>query len=254
MASGLGTPNGAALPASLCSGGSTGNTVTVTNPGTQTTTVGSSVSLQISATDSGGLSLTYSETGLPAGLAISSSGLITGAPTTAASSSVTVTAKDSTGASGSASFTWTVNAKTSCTAAQLLGNPGFESGNKIWKATADVILDNSEAGGAEVAQAGKWFAWLDGYGTPHTDTLSQGVAVPAGCSNYTLSYEQHIDTSEDSSKAIDTLKLQVLNSSGTVLATLSTYSNLNAANGYSPVSVNMSALRRRDRHDQVDRC
>jgi kumamolisin len=241
MASGLGTPNGAALPASLCSGGSTGNTVTVTNPGTQTTTVGSSVSLQISATDSGGLSLTYSETGLPAGLAISSSGLITGAPTTAASSSVTVTAKDSTGASGSASFTWTVNAKTSCTAAQLLGNPGFESGNKIWKATADVILDNSEAGGAEVAQAGKWFAWLDGYGTPHTDTLSQGVAVPAGCSNYTLSYEQHIDTSEDSSKAIDTLKLQVLNSSGTVLATLSTYSNLNAANGYSPVSVNMSA-------------
>ena len=241
MASGLGTPNGAALPASLCSGGSTGNTVTVTNPGTQTTTVGSSVSLQISATDSGGLSLTYSETGLPAGLAISSSGLITGAPTTAASSSVTVTAKDSTGASGSASFTWTVNAKTSCTAAQLLGNPGFESGNKIWKATADVILDNSEAGGAEVAQAGKWFAWLDGYGTPHTDTLSQGVAVPAGCSNYTLSYEQHIDASEDSSKAIDTLKLQVLNSSGTVLATLSTYSNLNAANGYSPVSVNMSA-------------
>jgi kumamolisin len=241
MASGLGTPNGAGLPGTLCGGTSTGNTVTVTNPGTQTTTVGSSVSLQISGTDSGGLSLTYSATGLPARLAISASGLVSGSPTTAGSSSVAVTAKDSTGASGSTSFTWTVNPKSSCTAAQLLGNSGFESGNKTWAATADVILDNSEAGGAEVAEAGKWFAWLDGYGTPHTDTLAQTVAVPAGCSNYTLSYYQHIDTSEDSSTAVDTLKLQVLNSSGTVLSTLSTYSNLNAKNGFSQISVNMSA-------------
>jgi subtilase family serine protease len=241
MASGLGTPNGAGLPATLCGGSSTGNTVTVTNPGTQTTTVGTSVSLQISGTDSGGLSLTYSATGLPAGLSISSSGLITGAPTTVSAPSVTVTAKDSTGASGSATFTWNVTAKTSCTAAQLLGNPGFESGVKVWSATADVILDNSEAEGAEVAEAGKWFAWLDGYGVPHTDTLSQSVAVPAGCSNYTLSYYQHIDTSEDSSTAVDTLKLQVLNSSGGILATLSTYSNLNANNGYKLISVNMSA-------------
>ena len=53
MASGLGTPNGATLPAALCGGGgSTGNTVTVTNPGNQTTTVGTAVSLQIKATDS----------------------------------------------------------------------------------------------------------------------------------------------------------------------------------------------------------
>jgi hypothetical protein len=91
MASGLATPNGAALPATLCGGSSTGNTDTVTNPGTQTTTVGSSVSLQISGTDSGGLSLTYSATGLPAGLSISSAGLISGSPTTAGSSSVVVT-------------------------------------------------------------------------------------------------------------------------------------------------------------------
>jgi hypothetical protein len=56
-----------------------------------------------------------------------------------------------------------------------------------------------------------------------------------------LSYYQHIDTSEDSSTAVDTLKLQVLNSSGGILATLSTYSNLNANNGYKLISVNMSA-------------
>jgi hypothetical protein len=86
------------------------NTVTVTNPGNQTSTVGTAVSLQIQATDSaGGQTLTYSATGLPAGLSISSSsGLISGTPTTAGTSSITVTATDTTGASGSASFTWTV--------------------------------------------------------------------------------------------------------------------------------------------------
>src|SRR5580704_17542456 len=96
-------------------GGGTGNTVTVTNPGSQTATVGTAVSKQITATDSAsGQTLTYSATGLPAGLSISSSGLITGTPTTAGSSTTTVNAKDGTGATGSASFTWTVTATASC--------------------------------------------------------------------------------------------------------------------------------------------
>jgi subtilase family serine protease len=242
MASGLGTPNGASLPATLCGGGSTtGNTVTVTNPGNQSTTVGTAVKLQVSATDSGGASLTYSATGLPAGLSISSSGLISGTPTTAATDSVTVTAKDSTGASGSTSFTWTVSSASSCPAKQLLLNPGFESGSADWSATSDVILSNSEAGGGEVAQAGSWFAWLDGYGTPHTDTLAQKVAVPAGCTVATLTYYQHIDTSEAGSSAIDTLKLQVLNASGAVVSNVSTYSNVNAASGYQKVTVNLGS-------------
>jgi len=89
-------------------GGGGGNTVTVTNPGNQSGTVGTAASVQVHATDSGGAALTYSASGLPAGLSINSSGLISGTPTTAATSSVTVTAKDSTGATGSASFTWTI--------------------------------------------------------------------------------------------------------------------------------------------------
>ena len=83
----------------------------MTNPGNQTGTVGTAVSLQIHATDSAsGQTLTYSATGLPAGLSINSStGLISGTPTTAGTSSVTVTAKDTTSATGSASFTWTIS-------------------------------------------------------------------------------------------------------------------------------------------------
>jgi hypothetical protein len=90
--------------------GSGSNTVTVTNPGNQTATVGTAASLQIAASDSAsGQTLTYSASGLPAGLSVNSStGLISGTPTTAATSTVTVTATDGTGASGSTSFTWTV--------------------------------------------------------------------------------------------------------------------------------------------------
>jgi len=89
---------------------SSGNTVTVTNPGSQSGTVGTAISaVQVHATDSAaGQTLTYSATGLPAGLSISSSGLISGTPTASGSANVTVTARDSTGAAGSASFTWTI--------------------------------------------------------------------------------------------------------------------------------------------------
>jgi endo-1,4-beta-xylanase len=92
----------------------TGNTVTVANPGAQTTVAGTAITgIQIQATDSAtGQTLAYSATGLPAGLSISSSGLISGSPTTAGTSNVTITATDSTGASGSATFSWTVTAGT----------------------------------------------------------------------------------------------------------------------------------------------
>ncbi|HEU5355164.1 MAG TPA: putative Ig domain-containing protein, partial [Actinocrinis sp.] len=220
----------------------TGNTVTVTNPGSQTSTVGTAVSLQISASDSAsGQTLTFSATGLPAGLSISSSGLISGTPTTAATSSVTVTAKDGTGASGSASFSWTVNPTSGgCTAAQLLGNPGFETGSASpWTSTAGVINPN---GAGETSHSGTYYAWLDGYGTTHTDTLAQKVAIPSTCKSATFSFYLHIDTSETTTTtAFDKLSVQVLNSAGTVVGTLATYSNLNHISGYAQHSFSLAS-------------
>ncbi|MDH6114374.1 hypothetical protein P3T36_000775 [Kitasatospora sp. MAP12-15] len=221
-------------------GQATGDTVTVTNPGNQTGTAGTAVSLQISGTDSGGAGLTYSATGLPAGLSISTSGQISGTPTTAGSSNVTVTASSGT-ASGQASFTWTVNPTGGggCPSpGQKLGNPGFETGSASpWKATAGVL--NSDLV-SEPSHSGNWDAWLDGYGSTHTDTLSQAVTIPAGCSA-AFSFYLHIDTAETTTTAAhDTLKVQVLNSGGTVLGTLATYSNLNAAAGYQLHSFDLS--------------
>ena len=219
-----------------------GNTVTVTNPGSQSGTVGTAVSLQISGSDSAsGQTLTYTATGLPAGLSISSSGLISGTPTTAGTSSVTVTAKDTTGASGSASFTWTISSSGGgCTAAQLIGNPGFETGAiSPWTSTTGVLNSDTTS---EPAHGGSYDAWLDGYGTTHTDTLAQKVTIPSTCTTATFSFWLHIDTAETTtSTAYDTLKVQVLNSSGTVLATLATFSNLNHNTGYTQHSYNLAA-------------
>jgi hypothetical protein len=224
------------------SGGTgTGSTVSVTNPGSQSSKIGTAVSLHVSASDTDGGTLTYKATGLPAGLSINAgTGVISGTPTTAATSSVVVTATDSTGPTGTASFTWTVSATGTggCTAAQLLGNPGFESGAASpWTASAKVVYSGTK----EPARTGSYDAWLDGYGTTTTDTLSQPVTLPTGCSTYTLGFYLHIDTAETtSSTAYDTLKVQVLNSSGTVLSTLATYSNVNAASGYTQRSFSLA--------------
>lgn len=122
-----------------------------------------------------------------------------------------------------------------CTSRQLLANPGFESGTSSWSATSGVI--NNDSG--EAAHSGSYKAWLDGYGTATTDTLSQSVTIPAGCSAQ-LSFSLHIDTAETGSTAYDTLKAQVLNSSGTVLSTLATYTNVQAASGFTQRSFDLS--------------
>ncbi|WP_156213821.1 M4 family metallopeptidase [Lentzea aerocolonigenes] len=197
-------------------------TVTVSNPGNQSSTVGTAVSLPLSA--SGGTApYTWSATGLPAGLSINSSnGTISGTPTTAATSNVTVTATDSANKSGTASFSWTVGTGGGNCSGQKLANPGFESGSASWTATSGVI---GQHGTQEPAHGGTWSSWMNGYGSSHTDSLSQSVTIPAGC-KASLTFYLHIDTSETGSTVYD--KLTVTAGS----TTLGSFSNTNAASGY----------------------
>ncbi|MFR9798758.1 protease pro-enzyme activation domain-containing protein [Streptomyces sp. MS06] len=125
-----------------------------------------------------------------------------------------------------------------CTPAQLLGNAGFETGSASpWSASSGVV----DSSASEAAHSGSWKAWLDGYGSSHTDTLSQSASIASGC-QATLSFWLHVDTSENtSSTAYDKLRVQVLNSSGSVLGTLATCSNLNAASGYVQKSFDLSS-------------
>ncbi|MGW4524231.1 hypothetical protein [Amycolatopsis sp. NPDC004378] len=119
-----------------------------------------------------------------------------------------------------------------CTAGQLLANPGFESGATAWTASASVI---GQHGTSEPARTGTWSAWLDGYGSAHTDTVSQTVTLPSGCSAYTFSFWLHVDTAETGTTAYDKLTVKAGST------TLATYSNLNAASGYQQRSFSLSA-------------
>ena len=104
MATGLGSPNGAALTQSLCT-----DSIALVSPGAQRSTLNTSVSLQIKADDTRGTPVSYSATGLPAGLSIgSSSGKITGRPFRLGTSYVTITASDPAGAVARVTFPWTI--------------------------------------------------------------------------------------------------------------------------------------------------
>ncbi len=91
------------------------NTITVPSPGAQATKLGTPVTgPTITGTDSAALALTYSSTTLPTGLTINpASGVISGIPTAAGTYPVTVTATDSTGATGtSPPFNWVITPNT----------------------------------------------------------------------------------------------------------------------------------------------
>ncbi|MFB4303708.1 M4 family metallopeptidase [Actinomadura sp. NTSP31] len=207
----------------------------VTSPGDQTSTVGQPVSLQVKASDPGGQTLSYSATGLPAGLSINAtSGVISGTPTTAGTSTATVTAKNTSGQTGTATFNWTVNPPGggSCSApGDKVSNGGFESGTSPWTTTSGVVSAN---GNGESAHSGTHFAWLNGYGQPHTDSATQSVTIPANC-KATLTFYLHIDTDESPGTAYDTLTVKA---GGTTVAT---YSNLDANSGYAQKSIDLSA-------------
>ena len=208
-------------------------TVSVTNPGNKSGTVGTAISPFTLSASGGTAPYTWSATGLPAGVTIgSSTGTVSGTPTTAGTYSTTVTARDATGATGSASFTFTVNGSGGGCSGQVVGNPGFETGSAApWTASSGVV--DSSAG--EAAHSGSWKAWMDGYGTTHTDTLTQSVTIPAGCRG-TFSFYLHIDTSESGSTAYDKLTVKAGST------TLATYSNANAASGYALKSFDVSSL------------
>jgi GH25 family lysozyme M1 (1,4-beta-N-acetylmuramidase) len=106
------TPSSAgAVPASMTFTWDVHGTLTVNSPGNRTTIVGTPVGLRVTASDQDtGSPVSFAASGLPAGLSMNSSGLITGWPSKPGTFKVTVSASDGLYASGSMSFTWTVKA------------------------------------------------------------------------------------------------------------------------------------------------
>jgi GH25 family lysozyme M1 (1,4-beta-N-acetylmuramidase)/protocatechuate 3,4-dioxygenase beta subunit len=137
-------------------------TITIAPVAAQQTVAGTAVDLQVQVSDSAsGQTPTVTAAGLPPGLAISTSGLITGWPTKAGTYHVTVSAADALGASQTAAFTWTVSAAPGKgptgqvrlnLAAKCLNDAGNSSKNG---AAQDIWTCNSSA-------AQKWTIVADG--------------------------------------------------------------------------------------------
>jgi len=85
-------------------------TPTIANPGPQSGQAGTPVSLQLSATDPNGDTLTYAASGLPPGVFVNATtGLVSGTPTASGTFNVVVSATDGVN-TDSKNFTWTISA------------------------------------------------------------------------------------------------------------------------------------------------
>jgi len=232
------------------------------SPATLSITQAGSGSSTISTTVSGGFNsaISLSASGLPAGVTASfspasitapgsgSSTLTLSASSTATTgtANVTVTATGG-GVTHTTTIALTVTATGGGGTTQILGNPGFENGSANaapWTVTTTQTTNriiNSTS--TEPPHSGTWDAWLDGHGATTTDSIMQQVSIPANASAATLTFWLHIDTAETSTTtAFDTLTVQVRNTSGTVLSTLATFSNLNHATGYQQKTFDLTSF------------
>ncbi|MEP6940409.1 MAG: Ig-like domain-containing protein, partial [Rudaea sp.] len=233
----VGTSSAASFTVSNSTADTTPPTVSASESGTSGT-----ITLAASASDNVGVTkvefyvdatLKATDTSSPYSTTLDSTTLTNG------SHSLVAKAYDAANNVGTSS-TVTFSVSNTTTPVELIGNGGFESGSSGWTASSGVITNDS----GEAAHAGTYKAWLDGYGSTTTDTVVQSVAIPSTATSATLTFWLHIDTDETTTSTVyDTLSVQLQNSSGTVLATLATYSNLNAASGYTQKSFNVAAYK-----------
>ncbi|MCL3997185.1 M4 family metallopeptidase [Streptomyces lavenduligriseus] len=115
----------------------------------------------------------------------------------------------------------------------VLTNGSFEQGTSGWTQSQNIITNS----GQQAARDGSWYAWMMGYGSTASESLSQSnIGVPS-TGTPKLTFWLKTTTQESGSTAYDTLKVNV---NGTTLAT---YSNADASSGYVQKTVDLSAYK-----------
>jgi serine protease len=223
--------NACAISHPIVNHGSPGDTVTVSSIPSQSWTAGTAVSVQASASSSAGLTVSYSATGLPAGVSINSStGLISGTPTAAASGTATVTASDSTPASGSTSFSWAVG--TSGGGGNAIVNGGFESGSLSgW--TSSGITSVTTSG----PHSGSYAAQVGDTNPSNTSSIVQTFTAASGNTKVSFWYDVVCPDTVTYDWATATLKDNTTNTTKTVLAKTC----VNPSSGWKSVSSAITA-------------
>lgn len=227
-------------PVWVSEGASSGDTTAPTVSASETGSSGT-VNLAATASDDTGVSrvefrvdgaLVGTDSSSPYGLALDSTTLSDGGHNLVAN------AYDAAGNVGSSTSVAFTVSNASSAPSQLIANGGFEDGVSGWTQTSGVITNGS----GEAAHAGSWKAWLDGYGSSHTDYVRQAINVPLGVAHATLKFFLHVDTAESGSTAYDTLQVQVITATGKYI-NLASYSNVDAASGYQQRTISLDAYK-----------
>jgi Zn-dependent metalloprotease len=121
-----------------------------------------------------------------------------------------------------AGLTFTVTqAGTTCGGTELVVNPGFESGTAPWVASGQITFSQGA-----FPHSGTNYVIVNGVNST-TGTIYQQVTIPSCGAN--LNFWLNISTQEAAGASVfDRLFIEVRNTSGTLLATLATFSNQNS--------------------------
>jgi putative Ig domain-containing protein/fibronectin type III domain protein len=165
----------------------------LTNPGNQSSTVGQPVSLQLQGSDPDGQPVTYTASGLPAGVSLmASTGFVSGTGTTAGTFSVTARVSDGVLSSSNQTFTWTMAAAPTQpppdTTLPLISIASPTSNSSYTSSMASITLGGTSSDNVGVTQV-SWTNSLGGAGTASGTTSwnSGAIALVAGTNVITVS-------------------------------------------------------------------
>jgi hypothetical protein len=111
---------------------------------------------------------------------------------------------------------------------ELITNGGFETGTTPWVLSGNAFRSTTAAN----AHSGSAYSYL-GNANNATGTEYQQIAIPTSATG-TLTFWLNVNSSETTTTTVyDRLFVEVRSTTGTLLATLATYSNLNKVSGIS---------------------
>jgi hypothetical protein len=164
--------------------------------------------------------LTISPTSGTAPSTVTLSVNITGLAAGTYNGTVTVSATGATNTPVNIPVTLTVNPTGGGCTGELIVNGGFESGTTPW------VMSGAIRSTGAFPHSGVAYSLLGG-GNNNSHTEYQQITIPAGCSK-NLSFWLNITSSETTTTTqFDRIFIEVRSTSGTLLATLATFSNLN---------------------------
>jgi hypothetical protein len=145
---------------------------------------------------------------------------ITGLAAGTYNGAITITATGATNTPLSVPVTLTVNPTGGGCTGELIANGGFETGTTPW------VMSGAIRSTGAFPHSGIAYSILGG-GNNNSHTEYQQITIPAGCSK-NLSFWLNVTSSETTTTTqFDRIFIEVRSTSGTLLATLATFSNLN---------------------------